>query len=178
MIKIIFIVSFLFLGCGKSLLKHDELSLERKDYFGNELKINGYYYYKYAVDDSFRYVVYFFYNNGIVLHAGAIKEENLSIKEEEFMNGTFNENVKNTMYFWGAFVVINQSIKFERWYPSSGGPLRAYVSEGTILNDSTFHITKSYRNQKGKVSEERSKDEIYHFKKFSPKPDSTNKYTD
>ncbi len=178
MIKIVFILSLLLMSCGKSLLKHDKLSLEKKDYFGDELRIDGYYYYKYPVNESFRYVIYFFYNNGVALHAGAIKEEDILIKEEKFKNGTFYLNVENTKYFWGVFVVNNQNIKIERWYPSSGGPLRTYIREGTILNDTTFHITQFYRNQNGEKTAIESLDEVYHFKKFSPKPDSTNKYTD
>ncbi|WP_133122085.1 hypothetical protein [Brumimicrobium salinarum] len=177
--KVVFIILiFLLIGCGKSLFKNDELSLEKMDYFGDELKISGYFYYKYPVDNTNHYAILFLYNNGVVLHALTIKEEYLETREEEFKTGEFYSDIKNTIYCWGVYRVDENIFKFEKWYTSSGGPLKTYVREGTILNDTTFHITKSYRNQKGEKTEVRPKDEIYHFKKFSPKPDSTNKYTD
>ena len=46
-----------------------------------------------------------------------------------------------------------------------------YLDKGEIQNDSTFLITKSIRSKTG---EEKELNEIYHFKQFSPKPDSTN----
>jgi hypothetical protein len=71
---------------------------------------------------------------------------------------------------WGVFNIKDNIIKFERWYPGQGAK-KAYVREGIILNDTTFHITKSYRSN---GSELKDADEVYHFRKFSPKPDSTN----
>jgi hypothetical protein len=71
-----------------------------------------------------------------------------------------------------VFIIEDNVIKFERWYPSER-PYNAFVREGVILKDTTFHITKSYRSN---GTEKREKDEIYHFRKFSPKPDSTNVY--
>lgn len=74
--------------------------------------------------------------------------------------------------YWGIFNIKNDSIVFERWYPSSGGPFPAYLRSGKILNDTTFVITKSFRSKIG--NEEQQLNETYHFRKFSPKPDSTN----
>ena len=59
------------------------------------------------------------------------------------------------------------------WYSPSGGGTPAYVREGKILNDTTFHITTSYRSN---GSERHEKDEVYHFRQFYPKPDSTNNF--
>ena len=52
-------------------------------------------------------------------------------------------------YLGGVFIINGQSIKFEKWYPSSGGGLPAYVREGDIINDTTFVISVSYRMKKG-----------------------------
>ena len=71
------------------------------------------------------------------------------------------------------FLIEDNNIKFDRWYPSER-PYQAFVREGVILNDTTFHITKSYRSNGN--TEARVRDEIYHFRKFSPKPDSTNRF--
>jgi hypothetical protein len=62
------------------------------------------------------------------------------------------------------------TIRFERWYPGDI-PYRTTISEGKIINDSTFIITRSY---KGK--HERERNEVYKFRAFSPKPDSTNRF--
>jgi hypothetical protein len=79
-------------------------------------------------------------------------------------------------YNYGRFLIENDNIKFERWYPGSP-PLPAYIRSGTILNDTTFVITEIYRMKNGNKTEvETGRNEIYHFKQFSPKPDSTNRY--
>ena len=67
-------------------------------------------------------------------------------------------------YVYGLFQIEVSIIKIEKWVPSSGGPTKAYLREGEILNDTTFYLMH------------REKKEIYHFKQYSPKPDSTNKY--
>jgi hypothetical protein len=82
----------------------------------------------------------------------------------------------NSKFNWGVFQVNGANIKFERWYPSSGGPLKAYISSGEILNDTTFLITESYRMQKGNKTELKDRNETYYFREFSPKSDSTNKF--
>ncbi|MBW7845753.1 MAG: hypothetical protein H3C45_08955, partial [Bacteroidia bacterium] len=76
---------------------------------------------------------------------------------------------------WGVFKIEGNFIQFERWYPSDP-PLKAYVRAGTIINDTTFLITESYRMQDGKKTEVKTRNETYYFKQFSPKPDSTNTF--
>jgi len=50
------------------------------------------------------------------------------------------------------------------------------VREGDIINDTTFVISVSYRMKKGKKTEVKARNETYHFKQFSPQPDSTNNF--
>ena len=83
--------------------------------------------------------------------------------------------IKNIKFFWGVFNIKNNQILYERWCPSEP-PYRTYVREGNIINDTTFVITKLYRMVNGKKTEESELNEVYHFKQFSPKPDSTNKF--
>ena len=75
---------------------------------------------------------------------------------------------------WGTFQINKDSIVFERWYPAEVS--KSYYRSGKILNDTTFVITESYRLRNGKKKEWREKNEVYHFKAFSPKPDSTNRF--
>ena len=171
--KQIFIGSFflplIFVGCNK-MFPPDNLSLQRIPYSGNELRIDGYYYTEmYNYKEKFLNV-YFFYANGIVRYGGG---GYLSCEEVEdcILNNQIIQGKSRTD--WGVFQVNGDNVKFERWYPSSGGGAPAYVREGTILNDTTFHITLSYRSN-GKERE--TKNEMYHFRQFSHKPDSTNRF--
>lgn len=145
MVKFIKIVTFsiiclLMYGCIKKWFKDDELSLEREPYEGNSLRIDGYFYDK--VDNKF-YSIYFFFRNGIILYGGGDYTENEMIKKEkEYQTKDWVSHVKESKSRWGVFQINNNEIKFERWYPSNP-PLEAWVRSGTILNDSTFIITKS-----------------------------------
>ena len=158
-------------NCSK-IWKDDKLSINRTNYTGNQLKIQGYYYLQ---KNQHFYDIYCFYNNGIALAAGGLF---LSVVEmDDYLNREFinNNNYQKYKYNWGAYTINNATIQFERWYPSDP-PLKAYVREGTILNDSTFTISSSYRIKDGNKTEVEARNETYHFKAFSPKPDSTNSF--
>ena len=168
--KIILLISIimLFTQCC-SLQDDDELSLPLKPYTGNQLRIDGYYY-CIGYDGSI-YSAYIFYNNGVLRYGGGVKS---TIEEmDDYLRKYLDSYPYSTVkYWWGVFVIEGDVIKFERWYPSER-PYKAFVREGIILNDTTFHITKSYRSNGTNVS---VKDEVYHFRQFSPKPDSTNNF--
>lgn len=165
-IFIIFLASGLFFSCERPFFKDDPLHVEQTYYAGDNLKINGYYY---RVKDSSAGIFgYFFYRNGVVLDADARGEDDYT--SEEWL-----KHEKNTKSSWGVFRIQNKTIKYEMWEPSEP-PLRAYVREGIIINDTTFLITESYRLQNGKKRDQEVINQFYHFKQFSPKPDSTNPY--
>jgi hypothetical protein len=147
--------------------KDDVLSLKREPYTGSELRIDGYYFNKYGTGNL---TVYFFYDNGILLYGSSFPIDHLSEHESDYIDGEHYEFAKNLKYYWGVFNINGGEIMFERWYPSQP-PLRAFISSGTILNDTTFHINRFYHSD-GSVSDEVN--ETYHFRQFTPKPDSTN----
>ncbi len=151
-------------SCSKDEFKDDELTLKKKPYTGNQLRINGYYCQNAPNIEWTR--VFFFYNNGIILQSYI-----------ENATGNFEIVTNYSKNRYGVFEINSNIIRFEKWYPSSGFEgLHAYVSEGTILNDTTFVINVSYRMKKGKKTEVEAENETYHFKQFSPKPDSTNSF--
>ncbi|MFH1005243.1 MAG: hypothetical protein V1781_07100 [Bacteroidota bacterium] len=153
-------------------LKDDDLSIKRTNYTGSQLGIDGYYYQK--VDATY-FSIYFFYRNGIVLSAGGSFSNESEMNNyivNEFIN---NKSYQNSKYDWGVFQIENNTILFEHWYPSEY-PYKAYVRAGSILNDTTFLINESYRMQDGKKTEVKTRNETYHFKQFSTKPDSTNNF--
>jgi len=167
-------LSVLFVQCEGLFKDDDLLSLPLTPYTGNQLRIDGYYY-QIADGVDFNegtiFSCYFFYENGIIIGMGGA-ENSLEEMDEYIIRVMGSQNYKNIKFLCRVFVIEGNIIKFEGWYPSAK-PHKAYVREGTILNDTTFHITKSYRSN---GSELREKDEIYYFREFSPKPDSTNVY--
>lgn len=167
------VIVLLMGNCSKDKIwQDDDLSLSRSDYNGNQLRVDGYFYQQ---KDKYYYDIYCFYNNGILLAAGGTF---LSVAEmDDYLNGEFINNKSYQMHKsnWGIFTIENDNIKFERWYPGDP-PLKAYIREGNIINDSTFIITESYRMQGGNKTEVKARAETFHFKAFNPKPDSTNKF--
>lgn len=173
---LIFSMIFLMFGnCCKdnSLFKDDELSISRQDYNGDQLRLDGYYY---TEANGLVFLPSFFYTNGVLLSVGGTFDDISDM--DSYLNRYFfqDENSREDIWAWGAFIIDNNSIKFEKWYPPSGGPIPAYVNEGLILNDTTFYINQSYRNHNGKKKEQSPESRTYHFRAFSPKPDSINKY--
>ena len=148
----------------------DDLTLPKQGYEGNQLRIDGYYF----NESDGRTQVFFYFRDGVVLDAGAVLNSNISFAEQEFMNGIYYNHAINYKYKWGRFIINGTTIKAELWKPNTG-PWEAYTSEGIVLNDTTFKMTKTWRSCKPKKV--REYEEIYHFKKLAPKPDSTNRYT-
>jgi hypothetical protein len=145
-------------GCKKP---YEELSFQRMNYIGNELRIDGYYYCHY--ED--RIIVYFLFRNGVIKLCGSPS----SIQDFENRNTPCSGS--SSKIGWGVFIVEKDIIKHEIWRGSPGFEiLPTEISEGKILNDTIFHIILSYR-QDG--SERKMVDKMYHFRQFSPKPDST-----
>ena len=169
----LFLISF---SSCQELITYKDFILKRTPYTGNELRIDGYYYRIAKESDGSNriYDISCFYRNGILLNMGG---GTLSLeKTDEYIRKSFIEdspNPKHDWFRWGLFVINNQTIKFERYYAANDITRWTYIREGKILNDTTFRITVFYRSD---GSERREVDEIYHFRQFSPKPDSTNNF--
>lgn len=157
------IIAVSFSSC-KKLFEDEELSLQRTDYIGTELRTDGYYYWRYQYEhDGFQYdrvEPRFLYRNGVFIFVNRLDFSKLEQQEEDFRKGTFYENIKNEKVQWGIFQISGSSIVFEGWDYSGGPFLTSYKENGEIINDTTFRIKKA----------------IFHFKQFSPKPDSTNRF--
>ncbi len=166
----------LLVSCRVTLLKDDELTLEREDYEGSELKLDGYYYEDIVIGSGEKgKEVYFLYRNGILLYGTVLIGED-DVLLEMYRSGEYARDAQQSITNWGVFQIDTNIIKFDRWYPSSGGGAPTAIKEGKILNDTTFHITEEYKIKKGKKVDVVEVNSIYHFKAFSPKPDSTNTF--
>jgi hypothetical protein len=116
-------------------------------------------------------LLYVFYRNGIVQDGGGFSPDKLPQREEEFRNGLYYQWSLKYKIDWGVFQIDSNLIKFEMWYPSDDDShLITRTNSGEILNDTTFHISKAWESD-GDVYN--NIDDTYHFKQFSPKPDST-----
>lgn len=165
LLLIIGIIAF-FSACRK-LFNDEKLSMQRVDYNGNELMTNGYYY----TMNKDPMCIIFLFRNGIFTDGFCFKPSELDQQEEEFRNGTFYNYIKDNKLHWGVFRITSNIIEFEGWYATGGGPFATYRLTGEILNDTTFHLIKRWL-----YDQEESYDETYHFRQFSPKPDSTNNF--
>lgn len=172
-LSLLILLNLMNSSCSKQFFPDDDvLSNSRKDYTGDNLKTEGYFYrinHEGKIFDG-----YFFYRNGIILSLGGLSYSQIGFDmyiETEVLNGDMSSRIKSA---WGVFNIEDDNLLFERWHP--GRPFKTYCRIGKILNDTTFHITESYRMQNGQKTEIRERDEIYHFRQFSPKPDSTNSF--
>jgi hypothetical protein len=154
----------LIFSCSRWIFD-EKLTLPRKDYTGNELKTNGYYYIFYS--NRNHAAVFFLYKNGIILLEGGYSQ-NLNDIEKEIPKGNFKSKDH-----WGVFIVNGNIIQYENWIGSTG--IRVCISKftGYIVNDTTIHFTEIYNSE---FKRTRYIDEVWHFKEYSPKPDSTNIY--
>ena len=154
----------------------DKLSLEKIDYKGTELRIDGYYRrYNYVDKETVPRSVtpLILYRNGVILGDVGVPIDRTTQMEEWFKNGFYVSNSKK--YQWGVFQINGNLIKYEKWAPVQG-TLLAATYEGVILNDTTFVINKSYRAMDAGKKAPSELNWEYHFKQISPKPDSTNRF--
>ena len=151
----------------------DKLRLTKTPFTGDQLKIDGYYYNH--LEGGKYYYPLILYSNGIILSGGG----KLCLKsvEDSFLDKKWIENVKNYQTWWGIFRIEGNSIKIETWYHSSSWwHIPACIESGKIINDTTFVLTSVERSSQFWSKGSTKKNEIYHFRKFSPKPDSTNRF--
>jgi uncharacterized protein YqgQ len=155
-------------NCEK-IIQDMPFALKKQMYNGTNLRIDGYYYQE---KDGYYYVSHFFYKSGIILYLGGRYDNNeLKTMENEIASGQFTQKLKDNKYCWGLFCIDERNIQIERYYNTDDLSKKSFIRSGEILNDTTFSITKVIRSD---GESERSVNETYHFKQFSPKPDSTN----
>jgi hypothetical protein len=160
------------MSCCSKLFSDEKLTLSKTSYLGSELRIDGYYY---ELHNDLT-TVYFLYQDGIILYAYSHRNKNLDEIEMDMLNNDMyngNKNKKGDKTRWGVFLIEGKNIQFERWDASTGGRLPTIKCSGYIVNDTTFHITRTYSSE---TEKEYFVDWIYHFKQFDNKPDSTNVY--
>jgi hypothetical protein len=155
------------MGCSSSKFTIDKIPINEK-----KIRTDGLYY---SIDNTTNKVEFcFLYENGIFFSEGSYYE-NIDIGllklKKEIYEKTLLKYYANAKPFWGLYRLIGDSIVLEKPEPTHGYPTLRHT--GRVLNDTTFYINTAKEDyQKPKIFE----NSIYHFKKFEPKPDSTNKF--
>ena len=164
---LIFITIVLFGSCSKKLF---ELAMAKTPYTGSELRIDGYYYSDLTLE---RYInIAIFYRDGFCIHTRIIpiNQDTLTyIENEILLNTAFISKIKSIPGHIGVFQIMYPDIKFETWEARTA----TFSHFGKIVNDTTFIINKQVDNRTNTTYSENL---TYRFKKFSPKPDSTNAF--
>jgi hypothetical protein len=81
--------------------------------------------------------------------------------------------IADSKYDKGIYHISNDTIIFQV-YQISGPPLEFIEYHCKILNDTSFAIFKKVNYSQKTISASDAKREVYHFKEFPIKPDSTN----
>ena len=169
------LISLITSCCSKICPKKaDFFTIPATPYYGNQLRLDGCFYQKWNDNgiQSFCKVL-FLYNNGVVFNcSGSGHLTDLDKFLVEIRDDDFYSTHKTS---WGVFFIENDHIIFERFFGSELGYL-VYREEGNIVNDTTFIMTEVSRMKQGVKTEIRPIEWTYHFKAFSPKPDSTNSF--
>jgi hypothetical protein len=166
---LVIFVAFFFSGCRVAeelvLRKQGRSMLTTK--LANSLKINGYFYSPY--EDG--YCAFFLFENGNYFDEGALlgisdlnELDSIIVKVEQ------SQYTKNLYYRWGIYRLEGSTILINRWLPGVGGPYPTQLLKGEILNDTTIKIAGLTEN--GTTN----RIDTFHFRQFSPKPDSTTQF--
>ena len=136
--------------------------------------LDGYYYGEKEINKQFYYPVIFIYENGIVLNSGCLfAQKSTTTQIDSCLRAITMESYLKFKDNWGIVKTNNNDIFVENWYSKdfqTGRDIR--IKRGKIINSKTF-IFNEVKNSDGDFEKINEK---YHFVKFSPKPDSTNKW--
>ncbi len=155
------------------ICKDEKLSLNKVEFTGSQLRIDGFYYGRPTTDyqGAIFYDVFIFYKNGVLMRPGNIGFE----KMEDYISQVEKiELPKETKYNWGIFNIDNKILKIEHWKAAQCG-YPSILRTGEILNDTTFILKKmEIRDNMGVTQTDINED--FHFRHFEIKPDSTNNF--
>jgi hypothetical protein len=164
-------VAFALTSCNYLVGESEKLRFTKQENTSGVLRLDGYYSEIDTVDKYVYKSIVFFYKDGTLLDLGTYNQFDFSeklITDPEILRKT-----KINPVCWGLYHLSKDSISFEQWYHSGGPPKVTYIKKGIVLNDTTFVITSAERSRGGEYYGENT---VYHFRKFHPKPDSTNDF--
>ncbi|MEL6721198.1 MAG: hypothetical protein AAFO82_18940 [Bacteroidota bacterium] len=137
----------------------------------SDLMTDGFYYGNSYFDFSGREIYEFLvlYDNGIGRQLDFDILDNL---EQVIDRATVSENRTG----WGIFRIEEDSIFYEHWLSGMGGD-NVLRRSGIVLSDTTFLFTKQQIvSARGVTDNEEVVEQLFTFRQYSPKPDSTNNF--
>lgn len=163
---ILLCITTVFCGCWGPA-EYPDYPFSKTPNTTDKLRLDGYYY---AYDNiSTNINVHVLYRDGVVLFCSTGK--NFAFFEEKFKTGKFGKSINISS--WGMYLIEDDSITTSCISKVPGYfNYMTYISKGIILNDTTFKMIRSNRSD-GEVFERK---EVFHFKQFDFKPDSTNNF--
>ena len=171
------VLAVVFSSC-KKLFEDEELSMERVDYTGTELRTDGYYYYRYQYYDSREdslydcFLPWILYRNGVYFYGSVYDYSEMEEVEKKFEDGSFYDLCKDDKLSWFVFQISDSVIEFEGWDSGEHFSRPTVKRYAKIVNDTTFCMC----SKRPKNGENVKLGNGFHFKQFSPKPDSTNSF--
>jgi hypothetical protein len=171
-ISVVLLVTIVALtSCDHLMGENEKLTFTKQRNESNRLKLDGYYSRIDSVDKYLFRSIVFLYKDETMLDLGSYNQ--FDFKEQLITDPEILEKTKIDIVCWGLYKLSNDSISFEKGYHSGGPPKVTYISKGVVLNDTTFLITSSRPSREERI---RYKNDVYHFRKFRPNPDSINNF--
>lgn len=163
------------------------MTKNRTQFKSGILRLDGYYYWLETGGREDYLEAFFLNSNGIYFQisqgsfAPKLSLELMLIElDNKIKYKVENIDYSDSRPFWGVFSVEGSLIEIQHWeFAAGGGAYPTRSLEGTVINDTTilFHnLIGAYPNNKGGRKKEKAIDDTYYFRKFSPKPDSTNTF--
>jgi len=156
---IILFIIFVTLSSGKCTL--EDLTIERQNYSGSNLRIDGVYYNEPDKAHFFLYRNGVFFSGGSGFSGSISKFKKFYSQKENYSSGI------DLPYRWGVFKIENNEVLIEHWVAGESIKIRTNKFSCIIINDTTLLLDHP--------AESIGLDTFY-FYQFSPKPDSTNNF--
>jgi len=153
---ILFLIIPFVYSCIETL-SDEELTITRTHYYGKEFRLDGYYT-GLVPGQSVYYNYIFFYSNGVTYYLGHTFVEDINQIKIDVESSRKNKSS------WGIFHVKNDTIAIQGWRLRDDVYQNLLINyQYKIINDTTLF----YKDSRGDTT-------CYYFRRFSPKPDSTN----
>lgn len=163
-------------NCEKNkLCEDDELKLQKEEYIGTDLKVNGYYYGDINENSNMPFAnIYYLYKNGVFFTSEASDlDDARSGKINVDIENNFGKKIKAA---WGVFQIKGKVLEIERWHSKTNGCESTIYEKCEILNDTTFVIIYREYRDKGKIDKAENPNSLFYFRHLIQKPDSTNSF--
>ena len=148
-----------------------------------KLRLNGFYY-KISLDpyrSGYSVSIYYLYSNGVIYYSGSLISKNiddalLTMEQESGDSLKIRNSSRNSHWgYWGIYKIEKNLISVEMQLLGEGHVIN---KTGKLVNDSIF-VLNNFKDRGAIFSSQRQDfpdPEYYYFKKYTTKPDSTNKY--